>query len=250
MHTRLIVVILLHLISFNIYAASKSDSLQQLEVAAPYLELHTGSGGGFPIFHVVERGEVVQIIQKRAQWFKIRTFNGLEGWVHFDQMSQTIAPNGDPIEFNQITKDDFIERNWEYGVLGGDFGGSPLFSVYGAYLFNAGFATELSYSKSIADKSSSTYYKLGVFMQPFPDFEYSPYFHLGTGKIKSVPISIAPQSTQRAQFANISFGIRKHLTEQVILRLEYSNYVILNATNANDDNEEVREWKAGFAVFF
>lgn len=250
MHTRLIAVLLLHLISINVYAASDSGSLQQVEIAAPYVDLHSGSGGGYPVFHALERGEVVEIIQKRAQWFKVRSSKGIEGWVHFDQMTQTIAPNGDPIEFSQVTQDDYIERHWELGVLGGDFGGSPLFSIYGAYLFNSGFATELSYSRSYADKSSSTYYKLGVFMQPFPELEYSPYFHLGTGKIKSVPISIAPQSTQRAQYANVSFGIRTHLTDQVILRLEYGNYVILNATNNNDDNEEVREWKAGLAVFF
>lgn len=250
MHIRLIAVLLLHLISINVQAASKSDSEQLVEVAAPYLDLHSGSGSGYPIFHVIERGELVEIIQRRSQWFKVKSQKGIEGWVHFDQISQTVAPNGDAIEFSQVTQDDFIERNWEVGVLGGEFGGSPLFSVYSAYLFNPGFATEFSYSKSIADKSSSTYYKLGVFMQPFPELEYSPYFHLGTGTIKSVPITISPQSTQRAQFANLSFGIRTHVSRQVILRLEYSNYVILNATTIDDDNEEVREWKAGFAVFF
>lgn len=251
MHTRLIVVLILHLISINVYAASKSALLQQVEIADPYIEMHTGAGGGYPIFHVIERGELIEIIQQRSTWFKVRNTAGLEGWVSAEQMTKTIAPNGEPIEFKQITQDDYVERNWELGVLGGDYGGAPLFSIYSAYMLNRSFATELSYTKAIASSSSSAIYKIGVFMLPFPEMEYSPYFYLGTGIINFKPAANALQPPDlSSQFTSVSFGIRTHLTEKVIVRLEYSNYVLFNANKDNDINEENREWKAGFAVFF
>jgi len=251
MHTRLIAVLLLHLLSSNIYAASKPDRLQQVEIADPYIEMHTGAGGGYPVFHVMERGALIEIIQQRASWFQVRNLEGLEGWVPFEQLSKTIAPNGEQIEFTQVTQEDFAERNWEWGVLGGDFGGAPVFTIYGSYLLNRSFATELSYSNSIGDLSSSSFYKIGVFMQPFPEWEYSPYFHLGTGVITVKPSATLIQPVdQDHQFANVSFGIRTHLTEKIIVRLEYSDYVLFSATKDNDNNEDIREWKAGFAVFF
>lgn len=251
MHTRLIVVLILHLISLNTYAASKSEPLQQVKIADPYIEMHTGAGGGFPVFHVMERGQFIEIIQQRANWFKVRNDDGIEGWVPFEQMAKTLAPNDEPVEFTQYTQEDFTERNWEWGVLGGDFGGAPVFTVYGATLLNKGFATEFSYSKSIGDLSSSTFYKIGVFMQPFTNWEYSPYFQLGTGVIKIKPGATLFQAADNShQFANVSFGIRTHLTEKIIVRLEYSDYVLFSDTKDNQDNEDIREWKAGFAVFF
>lgn len=249
MHKRLIAALLLLLLSLNICAATKPE--QYVQIADPYIEMHTGAGSGFPVFHVMERGDFIQIVYQRSSWFKVRNKKGLEGWVPLEQMAKTLAPNGEPVTFAEITQDNFIERNWEWGVLGGDFAGAPIFTLYGSYLINQSFATEASYSKSITDTSSSTLWKVGILMQPFPEWEYTPYFFMGTGIIDVKPSATSIQSTDlNNQFANISFGIRTHLTQKIIIRLEYSDYVIFNATNSNDNNGDVKEWKAGFAVFF
>ncbi len=47
-------------------AAAKLDAekekLQQVFVSEPYLELSTGPGRGFPVFHVVEREESLDVL--------------------------------------------------------------------------------------------------------------------------------------------------------------------------------------------
>ena len=58
--------------------ASARDYLQ-LFVAQPYLELHTGPGRGYPVAQVVARGEAVDVLMRRTEWFKVRTERGVEG---------------------------------------------------------------------------------------------------------------------------------------------------------------------------
>ena len=63
-------------------------------VVDPYLELHTGPGRGFPIVQVVPRGETVQVLKRRTDWFQIRDAAGHEGWVHRSQIAETLVPTG------------------------------------------------------------------------------------------------------------------------------------------------------------
>ena len=56
------------------------DHYDHVQVVDPYLELHTGPGRGYPVTQVVERGEWVEILKRRTDWFKIRTSQGKEGW--------------------------------------------------------------------------------------------------------------------------------------------------------------------------
>ena len=50
-------------------------------ITAPYVELHTGPGRGYPVFYVAERDEAVTLLKQRTRWVKVRTQNGKEGWV-------------------------------------------------------------------------------------------------------------------------------------------------------------------------
>ena len=59
-------------------------------VADPYLEMHTGPGRGFPKFHVVDRGETVEVMKRRTDWFLVRDGDGTEGWVDRAQLELTL----------------------------------------------------------------------------------------------------------------------------------------------------------------
>ena len=166
-------------------------------------------------------------------------------------MSETLSPKGEKIEFTNVTQEDFIKRRWEVGVMGGSFGGATALTTYGAYLFNKGFTTEFAVSQSNGNFSSSFLYNIGLVMQPFPEWRFSPYFHFGTGVIDVDPKATLIQPKDNTnQFSNIGIGARFYLTKQVIFRLEYSEYIIFSSRIDNDTNEDINEWKAGFAVFF
>ncbi len=60
------------------HAQAADESLRTVAVADPYLELHTGPGRGYPIFHVIDRGESVEITMQRTDWYQVRAENGVE----------------------------------------------------------------------------------------------------------------------------------------------------------------------------
>ena len=236
----------------NVYADKQaSESFQQVQITDPYIDMHTGPGGGYPIFHVIERGELIEIIQRRTSWFKVRYNNNLIGWISIEQMEQTLSLQGDKTEITDTTHEDFVNRRWEMGAMFGGFGNAGALTAFGAYQFNKGFSVEIDLSQAIGNNSSSFLYNLGLIMQPFPEWKLSPYLHLGTGVINVDPKTTnIRQRDLSNQFSNIGIGARMYLTKQIVFRLEFSQYVLFTAGIDKDTNEDINEWKAGFAVFF
>ena len=60
--------------------AQADEALPKILIADPFIELHTGPGRGYPIFHVAERGQEVEIVKRRTDWFMVRTSRGVEGF--------------------------------------------------------------------------------------------------------------------------------------------------------------------------
>lgn len=242
-------ILLLLALSPRAFAAEEDGT--PLTIADPYIEMHTGPGTGYPIFHVVDRGEKIVVLKRKTSWYKIRAQNGKEGWATREQMQKTLLPGGEQLEFTELNQDAFRQRNWELGVTGGELEGAPITSVYGAYNFTPNFSTEFTLGHSVGNVSSSFLYKLNLLMQPFPNWNYSPFFTLGLGSIDVKPSAtlIEPEDKNN-EFSQVGIGIRKYLSRRFMLRFEVSEYVIFSASNDQDENEDISEWKLGFAVFF
>lgn len=219
-----------------------------VQVYDPYIEMHTGAGRGYPIFHVVNRDEWVEILFRQTDWFKVRTESGIEGWVARAQMLQTLNPDGQKVDIKEASHEDFIAREWEMGMLSGDFGGKYIITFYGAYHFTDNISVETSLSQALGTFSSSMLLGVHVVNEPFPEWVVSPYFTLGTGIIDTTPkTTLAVAEDSRDNYTHWGVGARMHLTRRFLLRVDYKSYVLFTS---RDDNEEVDEWKAGFGFFF
>jgi uncharacterized protein YgiM (DUF1202 family) len=227
------------------YGASE---YMRVKVAAPYIELHTGPGGDYPIYYAVERGATVEVLKRKTDWFKVRTDKGKEGWVSRSQMERTLTLTGEPTHFQDATLGDFSKRRWEIGVLGGDYGGAAVVTVYGSYAFTANLFAEISASQALGDYSSSLLGNADLVAQPFPEWRVSPFFALGTGVVHTQPKATLVQAQDRTDAAaHVGIGVRAYLTRRFIFRAEYKDYVVFTS---RDDNEEIHEWQVGFAAFF
>ncbi len=88
-------------------------------------------------------------------------------------------------------------------------------------------------------------------MQPFPQWKYSPFFTLGIGSIQVKPNATLIEPADKSnQLGQIGLGFKTYLSRRFILRFEANDYVIFSASNDNDKNEDLSEWKLGFAIFF
>jgi len=148
LHMRLHVFLLILLQCLLASFAYGAKSYPRVQVADPYIELHTGPGRGYPIFFVVDRGDWVEILKRRTDsWFKVRTASGKEGWVTRRQMEQTLTVTGEATHFVDPGLVDFAERRWEAGAMGGRFKGNDVMTVYGGLAFTPNLSAEVAGSK-------------------------------------------------------------------------------------------------------
>ena len=245
--TRLIACLIVCIVSI-VPVYGDDEEFQQVEIADPFIEMHTGPGSAYPIFHVVDRGATIAILKRRTDWFKVRTDRGKEGWVSRDQMRKTLNMDGSNVELASFTRADFEQRRWEAGVMGGDFGGASVISPYVAYHFTENLSAELSLSQVLGNFSDSVIVAVHVVNQPFPTWRYSPYMTIGSGVIRTEPNATLVATQDRTdQILDVGFGVRRYLGKRFLLRAEYKKYVAITTRNENDD---VKEWKIGLSVFF
>ena len=229
-------------------AAYGKDRFYKVVIADPYIEMHTGPGTGYPITHVVERDEEIGIRKRRTDWFLIVGPTGKEGWVSKDQLEQTLQPSGAAVDFPDAGIDEYREHRWEVGLMAGDFGGATAYTAYGAYGFSKHLAVELKASQILGNFSDGWSAAASLTHTFVPEWRVSPFFSIGTGIIQIEPKAALAQTTDRSdQVAIAGAGIKGYLSRRFLVRLEYNGYVVLSSRN---DNEDVDEWKAGFAVFF
>ena len=225
-----------------------ADDYRSVAVADPYLELHTGPGRGYPVFHVIDRGESVDVIKQRTGWFLVRAANGKEGWVDREQMELTLQRDGEQFSLRRATIEDFTNARWETGILAGDFGGANSISVYGSYSLNPNVSVELWGTQILGNVSNGWMASANIVHEAFPEWRVSPFFTLGAGYIHTEPKStIVLPEDRDDQIGHVGAGFRIYVSRRFLLRAEYKSYVVFTS---RDENEEIEEWKAGFAFFF
>ena len=198
-----------------------ADDLLTVTVADPYLEMRTGPGGGYPIFNVVDRGDTVDVVMQRTEWYLVRALNGKEGWVERAQMELTLQTDGDLISFDDVSVEDFTNAKWELGVLAGDFGGANIVSLYGGYSLNPNVSVELWGSQILGNFSNGWMASVNVVHEAFPEWRVSPFFTLGAGVIHTEPKSTIIQGEDRTdQVGHVGAGFRVYATRRFLLRAE------------------------------
>jgi len=228
-----------------------TSSHYRVTIADPFIELHTGPGSGYPIFYVIDRGTEVNVLRRKTDWYRIETDDGKSGWASRAQMKQTLTPGGEQFKVIEYDQEDFTRRKWVLGVTGGEFEAAPVFTVFTAYSFTENLAAEFHIGQSVGSKSSSTFIKTNLIMQPLPDLTYSPYMSLGLGIINVDPsATLIAQADEENNFSQVGLGIQRFVSRNFLFRLEANEYVIFSSDAIRSDNEVVSEWKFGFAVFF
>jgi uncharacterized protein YgiM (DUF1202 family) len=217
-------------------------------IAEPFIELRTEPGRGYPIFYIAERGEQIEILKERTDWYKVRTRKGKEGWVFANELAKTLGTDGQLLAISLPNFEDYTHRSWEAGMMFGDFGGSDVASVYGAWHFTRNLSAEVDVAQFFGDFSDGKYVTLNLVHQPFPQWRLSPFVALGGGIVKTEPKSTLVQAEDDTDnMLDVGIGVRYYLTRRFLVRAQYKNYVVLTS---RDSHEKIDEWKLAFSAFF
>jgi hypothetical protein len=220
----------------------------QLFVTQPYLELHTGPGRGYPVFHVVPRDGSVDVLFRRTDWFKVRTEQGVEGWASQSDMLKTVLADGSPFKFDLGDRAGFTNHHYEMGIFAGQYGGATLVSGYASVSFNSQLAFEGSAGQYLGKFSNGEFLDFGFAHVIAPEARASPFLTIGVGIVHTEPKATLVQPANRTeQTAYVGGGVRFYLTRRFFLRAEYrANYIFTK----RNENEVADQWQLGFAFFF
>ncbi len=224
------------------------DALPRVQITDPFIEMRTGFGDAYPVFHVVERGAWVRIVKRHTDWFKIRTERGVEGWAHRLQLERTLTEAGVGTSFRDVLLDDFLARRLEFGMAAGVAEDDPAMAVHVGYLLHENFTVELGVSRISGTFSSTTLWRLNLLSQPIPGGTFVPYFTLGVGRFENQPRgTLVNAETSNATAINAGLGLRSYLTRRFLVRADFRDYVVLLS---DDRSSEVQEYVIGLAFFF
>ena len=222
----------------------------QVKVLEPYIEIHSGPAGGFPVIQVAAKGEWITVLKRRTSWFKVKTDKGVQGWVKQDALHLTESSQGEPVKLFDGSFESFSERDMEFGVLGGSFAGVPSLTLFADWVATDNITAGVSVTQALGDLSENQYFLLTIQHTTFPEWRLSPYFSLGAGQIRTKPRANLVQSGDEARTSDLlaaGLGVRYYVARNFLVKLEYKN---LQALTNRDENEEIEEWKLGFAVYF
>jgi hypothetical protein len=225
-----------------------SPSGQHLQVADPYLELHTGPGRGFPVFFVVERHQWVEVELRHTDWFKVRTEEGKEGWVERQQLETTLTEAGGQTTFRDVLLDDYLRRRVEMGAAWGRFKSDPMLKVWTSYRMSETLSLEGTIGEVQGTFSGTDFWHVNLVTEPWSDRRLSPSFSVGLGKFKNFPNqSLVSAVTTDAKLANAALGLRYHLSDRFVARIDYTLYT---AFIADTHSGEYHAFTAGLSFFF
>lgn len=229
-------------------AHAADESLEQVQVADPYLELHTGPGRGYPVFHVAGREEWVEILMRHTDWFKVRTANGKVGWVERAQLETTLTQAGAKKTFRDVLLDDYLRRRVEMGMAWGRFKKEPMLKLWTGYRLSETLSAEATVGQVQGVFSGTDFWHVGVNAEPWSDKRLSPFFGVGMGKFKNIPnASLVSAIDTNAKLAHATAGLRYHLSDRFVARVDYSIY---SAFVADTRATEYRAITAGISFFF
>lgn len=235
--------------AFDLFGTDSSDEsgMLVLEVADPYLDMHTGPGRGYPVFNVVEQGENIEILLRKTNWYKIRTSDSKTGWTSAAQLAHTLKPTGVPVDLPEVGHGDYLTSHWMVGFTGGQLEGASTFSLTAGYRPLSWAGIELEGGKIFDESVTSNYYGMNLLVEPLPDYVITPYITIGAGKFsfnnrQKVVVDDAGSPT----YASIGAGAGYYVVSNFVIRGEYRRYSI----STDGDRVWLDAWTVGLSAFF
>ncbi|WP_428425125.1 SH3 domain-containing protein [Methylibium sp.] len=222
--------------------------VERVQVADPYIELHTGPGRGYPVHFVAAREEWIAITLRHTDWYKVRTAGGKVGWVHRRQLETTLTEAGGKKTFRDIAIDDYLGRRVQLGAAWGRFKSEPMLKFWASYKLSETLSVEGTLGQVQGLYSGTDFWHVNVLAEPWSDQRLSPFFGIGLGKFKNFPNqSLVGASVTDAKLGNAGIGALYHVSERLVLRVDYTIYT---AFIADTRTGEYRAVTAGLSFFF
>ena len=218
-----------------------------LEVAEPFIEMHTGPGRGYPVFHVVEQGETIELLMHRASWYKIRTVDNKTGWTSATGLAHTLEPTGMPVDLPEVTRGDYLESSWRIGFTSGQLEGANSVGLSAGYRPLSWAGVEIEGGRIFDQSVTSDYYGINLLVEPDTDWTVVPYVSVGTGEFTfDSRHTVLVNDTGSQDYISFGAGAGYYIGRSIVIRGDYRSYSV----SSSEDRVWLNAWTIGLSTFF
>jgi hypothetical protein len=238
-----------HTLAFSLFGLGSTDADDTviLEVVEPYIEMHTGPGRGYPVFHVVEQGETIEVLKRKPDWYKIKTPDNKTGWSRSTQLAHTLEPTGVPVELPEMSRGDYLKSHWRAGFTAGQLEGANTFSVTAGYRPFSWVGIEIEGGKIFDESVTSDFYGGNLIVEPLPDLFISPFLSAGAGKFSlNNRQKVLVDDAGSPSYTRFGGGASYYIGRNFVLRADYRWYSI----STDDGSRGLNAWTLGLNTFF
>ncbi len=248
----LLACILVGLIPAPVANAGENTGLR-LRLADPFIELRSGPGRSFPVYEVVERGERIEILRRRTDWYEIRASRKRRGWTHRSELEATLEKAGLQPSLRDRIVEKYLKDKFYFGASGGTFDGEGLVTIRGGYMLSEHLALEGTVSNATGLYAGSNLFQANLLLDIHVFGDWRPFFLLGASRFTRVPEvqdvsgNVVIGNRHNLDMANAGLGLQYFLTKGFSLRTEVVQHATLRGANRSD---RFTEWTAGITFFF
>jgi hypothetical protein len=209
-------------------ARAAEESVPTLALSEPFVDLHTGPGRGYPVFHVSARGEVVQLLLAHTGWVKLRTAAGIEGWTPRAALQGTLQAAGVAPGLFARWRDTHLRDKLEFGAAWGRFQRQPMLKLGARLRLSEAIAVQAAAGQVQGLYSGTDFWQVDAVLEPMSDLPLSPVFAVGVGRFRNIPnASLVEQGTTNANLAHAGLGLRWRFGARYVLHADWSHFVAL-----------------------
>lgn len=229
------------------------EASQSVLVDAPFMNLHTGPGRGYPVFHVAEKGEAVRILFERGGWVKVVLIDSkrgsqapIEGWVSVTELEAAAKQPG----VSEYTAEP-TEPELGASVLAGQLDQAPSATLRARWQFSQTFSAAMNLNQTLGEFSELRVGTLLLMHDVFKDglpasLPLQPYVLAGGGVVEIAPkTTLAEDKKRREDLITYGAGIRCALTRNYQVMFEYQTLLIFTE---RDNNEDANQWSIGLEI--
>lgn len=220
-----------------------------LEVIDPYLEMHTGAGRGYPIFHTIEQGDRVEVIARRANWYFVRDHRQREGWVKQESLGRTMAKSGMPAALPDTRHGDFLQSQMRVGFTLGQQEEAETTSATFGYRLASWMGIEAEAGQIFGESIDGYSYGASVIVEPINRWEAAPFIAYGMGKQvweKKQKLQVGSQKKHHNDYEYTGLGMNYYVGFNFVVRAEWRAMKVIG----RNDTVSNTAWRLGFSSFF
>lgn len=227
----------------------------ELKVIDTYLELHSGPGRGYPIFHVIEQGQTVKVHTRRTNWFFVSDRRNRQGWVKQEGLARTLAPTGLPAALPDTQHGDFLAQQGRVGFAIGLQEKAETATVMAGFRLLSWAGIEIEYGELFERDYDGISYGGSLIVEPFQmldtiaDWSFTPFISKGIGRQswnrKQIGL-VGAVNTFKNDYEFTGIGVNYYIGYSFVVRGEYRKMIL----NGQNENLSVGAWRLGFSSFF